>query len=93
MTACCLWTYSIHNEGSKKAGQLNWFPYIDSDLCIGCRECVMACEPHALEQRDGKAALVYPERCTYCSACESLCPVQAIQLPYLIRKASEKELL
>lgn len=53
----------------------------------------MACEPHALEQRDGKAALVYPERCTYCSACESLCPVQAIQLPYLIRKASEKELL
>jgi NAD-dependent dihydropyrimidine dehydrogenase PreA subunit len=52
---------------------------------------VMACKPDALAQRDGKAVLAYPERCTYCTACESICPVNAIQLPYLVRKATSSE--
>ena len=54
-----------------------------------------SCVPSALVQVDGKAALIYPERCTYCAVCEALCPVHAIQLPYLIRKRNtfEKEIL
>jgi formate hydrogenlyase subunit 6/NADH:ubiquinone oxidoreductase subunit I len=31
-----------------------------------------------------KAALLYPERCTYCTFCEDICPTNAIALPFLI---------
>lgn len=32
----------------------------------------------------GKAMLLYPERCIYCTFCEDICPVDAIALPFLI---------
>ncbi|MBP8291710.1 MAG: 4Fe-4S binding protein [Caldilineaceae bacterium] len=28
--------------------------------------------------------LLYPDRCTYCTACEDVCPTDAIALPFLI---------
>jgi formate hydrogenlyase subunit 6/NADH:ubiquinone oxidoreductase subunit I len=34
--------------------------------------------------RDGKAFLMYPERCDYEARCEEVCPVGAIELPYRI---------
>ena len=38
----------------------------------------------ALGQVVGKANLVRPDACTYCLACEDICPVDAIELPFLI---------
>jgi formate hydrogenlyase subunit 6/NADH:ubiquinone oxidoreductase subunit I len=31
-----------------------------------------------------KAVVRYPERCTYCLACEEICPVNAIALPFQV---------
>jgi Fe-S-cluster-containing hydrogenase component 2 len=41
---------------------------------------VDVCPTQALAQVAGKAFLAYPERCTYCSACEDVCPEDAIAL-------------
>lgn len=66
-----------------------WMPHINQDLCVGCRECVTHCPTGALEQQNGKAALTAPERCTYCAACEDICAVGAIELPYVIINVSK----
>lgn len=66
-----------------------WLPHIASDICDGCGKCIEHCPTQALGWRDGKAALVYPERCIYDASCEALCPVGAIEIPYLICKPSE----
>jgi formate hydrogenlyase subunit 6/NADH:ubiquinone oxidoreductase subunit I len=31
-----------------------------------------------------KAALRYPDRCTYCTTCEEACPTNAIALPFMV---------
>lgn len=68
-----------------------WMPRIDPHCCIGCRRCVKLCPTHALAQRDGKAILAYPERCTYCMVCEDICPTMAIELPFLITITTKAE--
>jgi ferredoxin len=64
-----------------------WLPRINQTLCTGCGDCIRECPTGALGWQDAKAALVAPDRCTYCATCEDLCPVNAIELPYLIVKA------
>jgi formate hydrogenlyase subunit 6/NADH:ubiquinone oxidoreductase subunit I len=50
---------------------------------------VDVCPTQALAQVAGKAFLAYPERCTYCTACEDVCPEDAIALPFLIVLAQQ----
>ncbi len=57
-------------------------PTIDMDRCTGCGKCVLRCPANALEMRDEKSALVFPERCSYCAECQDVCPEGAITLPY-----------
>ena len=64
--------------------QDEWYPRINHDQCTGCGDCITQCPEDALGQQNGKAALVYPERCAYCSSCEDICPTNAIELPFLI---------
>jgi NAD-dependent dihydropyrimidine dehydrogenase PreA subunit len=52
---------------------------------------VEICPTQALDQVDGKAVLRYPDKCTYCSACEDACPEGAIALPFLIVLAKRNE--
>ncbi|GAB4476142.1 MAG: 4Fe-4S binding protein [Anaerolineae bacterium] len=61
-----------------------WMPRIDRARCTGCGDCIALCPTGALGRVDGKAALIAPQACTYCTACEDACPVEAITLPFLI---------
>lgn len=56
-------------------------PIIDASLCDGCGACVDACHALAVELVNGKAVVVRPEDCDYCTDCESLCPKRAIRCP------------
>jgi CDP-4-dehydro-6-deoxyglucose reductase len=62
-----------------------WFPIIYDDKCNGCNgayRCVNFCEHGVLEIKDNKAYVTNPLNCIYgCSACESLCPNDAIKFP------------
>ncbi len=49
---------------------------------MGCGNCVLRCPANALDLRSEKAALVFPERCSYCAECQDVCPEGAITLPY-----------
>jgi electron transport complex protein RnfB len=66
-------------------------PIIHQDLCTGCHRCVDVCPTHALIQSEEKAHLHHPDRCTYCTACEDVCPEGAIELPFLIVFASDRD--
>ncbi|MCS7261254.1 MAG: hypothetical protein NZ765_10805 [Anaerolineae bacterium] len=67
-------------------------PIIHLEQCTGCECCVACCPTQALEMRDGKAFLAYPERCDYEARCEEVCPVGAIELPYhIVLGASEED--
>lgn len=63
-----------------------WMPQINHRICIGCGDCIASCPTAALGRLNGRANLLQPENCTYCAACEMVCPVSAIELPYLIVK-------
>jgi MinD superfamily P-loop ATPase len=63
---------------------LSFLPEIDAGACTGCGDCLEVCEAGALALVAGKAALAYPGLCEYDGRCEPVCPVGAIQLPYLI---------
>ena len=60
------------------------FPIIHQELCTGCHRCIDTFPTHALAQIDGKAQLYQPDKRTYCTACEDICPEQAIELPFFI---------
>jgi MinD superfamily P-loop ATPase len=60
------------------------YPEIDAATCDGCGECLKACKTGALALNNSQAILAFPERCEYDAACEPVCPVHAINLPYAI---------
>jgi len=64
--------------------EIPWFPIIDEERCIGCKECVEFCPNEVLEfdEAAGKARVKYPFNCVVeCNACAKLCPVAAISFP------------
>lgn len=61
-----------------------WLPRIDARRCTGSGECIGRCPVHALALVDGRAVLVAPLACTYCTECEEVCPAGAITLPFVV---------
>ncbi len=59
-------------------------PEIDVRKCNGCGECVAHCPGQAAGLVGGKAVILRPEDCDYCTACEELCPEGAIRCPFEI---------
>lgn len=70
---------------------MHLLPIIHHELCIGCECCVVCCPTQALGTREGKAVLLYPERCDYEARCEEVCPVGAVELPYRIVLGESEE--
>lgn len=57
---------------------------IDAEKCRGCGLCVRDCPAFGLKlEREGKTKfrlVYYPDRCAYCSQCETSCHHGAIRL-------------
>jgi NAD-dependent dihydropyrimidine dehydrogenase PreA subunit len=66
-------------------------PEINTAKCTGCGECVEQCPTEAVELLEGKAVIVAPEDCCYCTNCESICPEEAIRCPFEIILAEGKQ--
>jgi formate hydrogenlyase subunit 6/NADH:ubiquinone oxidoreductase subunit I len=82
---------TVYGEVSGTMAEQAWMPRINRKHCTGCRACVEMCPTQALAQVAGKAELVRPDSCVYCDVCENVCPAGAIELPFLIRKATTDE--
>jgi NAD-dependent dihydropyrimidine dehydrogenase PreA subunit len=65
------------------AGQwMPWFPVIDVDRCVGCRQCLSFCLFGVYALVDGKVRVAKPQSCkTNCPACARVCPELAIIFP------------
>lgn len=69
---------------------LEWLPQIDRAKCNSCGDCIAQCPTDALGWQDNEATLPHPDLCIYCATCEEICPVNAIELPFLIVKIEEQ---
>ena len=59
-------------------------PEIDQDKCTGCGNCAEYCPCGAISLVTGRATIVRPEECDYCTDCEVICLPGAIRCPFEI---------
>lgn len=60
-----------------------WFPVIDYDRCVNCRQCLEFCLFGVYEaDADGRVVVAHPDHCkNNCPSCARLCPHVAIMFP------------
>ncbi len=59
-------------------------PEIDRGKCTRCGLCIQTCPAQALKLTDAGPVFIAPESCTYCTQCETLCPVSAVTCEFEI---------
>jgi NAD-dependent dihydropyrimidine dehydrogenase PreA subunit len=70
--------------GNLPRKKIPWFPAIDFDKCVGCKECFNFCRNGVYEwdEENNKPKVVRPYNCVVgCSACANLCAGEAITFP------------
>ena len=69
-------------EAEKNDDWIPWFPVIDYDRCINCKQCLNFCIFGVYELIDNKVTVAKPANCkTNCPACAKMCPNSAIIFP------------
>jgi len=66
--------------------EIEWFPAVEKELCIGCGLCVLGCgaNVYAFDFDKSKPVVVAPLNCKVgCVTCANTCPVHAISFPPL----------
>ena len=61
-----------------------WFPTIDADKCVGCKECMNFCHDivYAFNAETHKVYVENPWHCqVYCQSCTHACNKDAITFP------------
>ena len=67
---------------SNPAEWVPWFPVIDGDLCINCKQCMNFCLFGVYTLVDGQVTVTDPAACKInCPACAKVCPKTAIIFP------------
>ncbi|MBR4071378.1 MAG: DUF362 domain-containing protein [Clostridia bacterium] len=69
--------------GGKVADFFSPKPYINSNKCVGCGECVRSCPMHTIElvEKNGKKqAKINRNKCILCYCCQELCPLVAVDV-------------
>jgi Fe-S-cluster-containing hydrogenase component 2 len=52
---------------------------VDKTDCVGCEECLLACQSKAIIMKDEKAEIIQ-NKCNRCELCIPACPVKAIKI-------------
>jgi CDP-4-dehydro-6-deoxyglucose reductase len=66
--------------------QIDWYPTVDADACIGCGTCVTGCSRlvYRFDFEAKKATVFDPLNCLVgCTTCANTCPAHAISFPSL----------
>ncbi len=70
--------------GNLPREKIPWFPTIDFDKCVGCKECFNFCGNGVFEwdEENNKPIIEEPYNCVIgCLACAKLCNGEAIKFP------------
>ncbi len=77
--ACCCGAMQAHRTGVPMLAPSGYVARVDSERCMGCGECVDACQFGALSVRSGRAVVAY-DACMGCGVCSARCPNGAVSL-------------
>ncbi|MET1160341.1 MAG: ferredoxin family protein [Thermoprotei archaeon] len=76
--------------------EIEWYPRIDYERCIGCGICFLTCSGRVVydwDFKEMKPIIARPYNCVVgCNVCANLCPRDAISFPPLgyLRKIRDK---
>lgn len=79
--------------------EIQWYPTIVADRCVGCGLCVTSCERgvYAFNYEANKPVVVAPEMCMVgCTTCATICCQDAIEFPsqgYIRQLIKHKKIL
>lgn len=77
--SCCCGAMRAHADGTPMLASSGFISTLDEALCIGCGDCIDACQFFALTTIDG-AAYVDQDNCMGCGVCVSHCLQGALSL-------------
>ncbi len=76
---CCCGAMQAHRNGTPMLASSGYISRVDTDLCMGCGDCISYCQFHALEVVEDMNHVIY-EKCMGCGVCVSKCEHDALSL-------------